>query len=61
MEIFIKRKEYSNFISHELYDMKLREIQMTDIYDTKYYLNTEYLCLFAHANCQIYYLFKEFR
>ncbi len=56
----MERREYSKFLSHVLYDMELRSNMMTDIYDTKYDLFTEYLCLFSHANCQIYYLFHDF-
>ena len=50
----MKRKEYRDFLQHVLYDMKLRRILMTDIYNTKYYLNTEYLCLFTKGNARLY-------
>ena len=56
----MERRDYRNFLSHVLYDMKLRSILMTDIYNTKYYLNTEYHCLFAKGNCVIYDLFHDF-
>lgn len=50
----MERKDYRYFLQHVLYDMKLRRIMMTDIYDTKYYLNTEYLSLFATGNSILY-------
>ena len=56
----MERRDYRKFLSHVLYDMKLRSILMTDIYNTKYYLNTEYHCLFAKGNCVIYDLFHDF-
>ena len=56
----MKRKEYRDFLQHVLYDMKLRRILMTDIYNTKYYLNTEYLVLFAKGNARLYYLHLPF-
>ena len=56
----MKRKEYRDFLEHVLYDMKLRRILMTDIYNTKYYLNTEYLGLFAKGNARLYYLHLPF-
>lgn len=56
----MKRKEYRDFLQHVLYDMKLRRILMTDIYNTKYYLNTEYLGLFAKGNARLYYLHLPF-
>ena len=54
------RKDYSDFLTHVLYDMKLRRIEMTDIYNTKDYIETEYHSLFAEGNCIIYYLFHDF-
>lgn len=54
------KKDYSSFISHMLYDMNLRRILMTDIYETKAYLNTEYLVLFSEGNSRIYHLFHDF-
>lgn len=56
----MERKDYSSFSTHVLYDMKLRSILMTDIYNTKDYLNTEYHCLFAKGNCVLYDLFHDF-
>ena len=56
----MKRREYRDFLQHVLYDMKLRRILMTDIYNTKYYLNTEYLGLFAKGNARLYYLHLPF-
>ena len=56
----MKRKEYRDFLQHVLYDLKLRRILMTDIYNTKYYLNTEYLGLFAKGNARLYYLHLPF-
>ena len=56
----MERKDYRCFLEHVLYDMKLRRIMMTDIYDTKYYLNTEYLLLFATGNARLYYLHFPF-
>lgn len=50
----MERKDYRDFLRHVLYDMNLRRIQMTDIYDTKYYLNTEYHCLFSKGNSRLY-------
>lgn len=40
--------------------MNLRRIMMTDIYDTKYYLHTEYHTLFAKGNANLYYLHFPF-
>lgn len=54
------RKDYRDFISHVLYDMNLRRIMMTDIYNTKYYLNTEYMNLFAKGNARLYFLHFPF-
>lgn len=56
----MERKDYSDFNGRILYDMNLRRIQMTDIYDTKYYLNTEYTCLFAKGNSRLYFLHFPF-
>lgn len=56
----MERKDYRFFLQHVLYDMNLRRIQMTDIYNTKYYLNTEYLALFAEGNSRLYYLHFPF-
>ena len=56
----MERKDYSGFSTHVLYDMNLRRIMMTDIYNTKDYLETEYHSLFAKGNCIIYYLFHDF-
>lgn len=56
----MKRNEYSDFSIHVLYDIKLRKIMMTDIYNTKNYLHTEYFSLFAEGNSKIYYLFHDF-
>lgn len=55
-----RKKDYRDFLRHVLYDMNLRKIMMTDIYDTKYYLETEYLTLFAEGNAQLYYLHFPF-
>lgn len=54
------RKDYSCFLQHVLYDMELRRIMMTDIYNTKYYLNTEYFTLFAKGNARLYSLHFPF-
>ena len=56
----MKRREYRDFLQHVLYDMKLRRILMTDIYNTKDYLNTEYLVLFGKGNARLYYLHLPF-
>ena len=56
----MERKDYSGFSTHVLYDMNLRRIMMTDIYDTKYYLHTEYHTLFAKGNANLYYLHFPF-
>lgn len=50
----MERKDYRDFNGRILYDMNLRRILMTDIYDTKYYLNTEYNILFAKGNSRLY-------
>ena len=56
----MERRDYSNFLSHILYDIKLRSILMIDIYDTRCDLNTEYHTLFAKGNSKLYYLFHDF-
>ena len=56
----MERKDYRWFLQHVLYDMNLRRIMMTDIYDTKYYLHTEYHTLFAKGNANLYYLHFPF-
>lgn len=57
----MKQKKYSDFIIHVLYDMDLRRIMMTDIYNTKNYLYTEYNILFSKGNSIIYNLFHDFK
>lgn len=56
----MERKDYRVFLQHVLYDMNLRRIMMTDIYDTKYYLDTEYHCLFSKGNSKLYFLHFPF-
>lgn len=56
----MERKDYRGFLQHILYDMNLRRIMMTDIYETKYYLETEYHGLFATGNANLYYLHLPF-
>ena len=56
----MERKDYRWFLQHVLYDMNLRRIMMTDIYDTKYYLHTEYHTLFAEVKARLYYLHFPF-
>ena len=56
----MKRRGYRDFSEHILYDMNARRIMMTDIYQTKDYLNTEYLILFSKGNSRIYDLFRDF-
>lgn len=58
--MLMKRNDYGKFNSHTLYDMDFRRIMMTDIYATKYYIHDVYFSLFTAANCQIYYLLKDF-
>lgn len=55
----MERKDYSKLSNHVLYDMSLRRITMTDIYNTKSYLDTEYHTLFAEGNARIYYLLHD--
>lgn len=54
------RRDYRSFLVHVLYDLKLRRIMMTDIYDTIYYLHTEYHTLFTKVNARLYYLHFPF-
>ena len=57
----MERADYRDFMQSILYDMDLRQIMMTDIYDTKCYLHTEYLTLSNGRFKLIYDLFDDFK
>ena len=52
----MEKMNYSNFISHALYNMSLRRIQMTDVFNTKCYLYSEYSSLYASSLSHMYFL-----
>lgn len=56
----MNRKDYRNYTSKILYFNELKRMENIDIYRTKNDLFTEYTCLFASVNCQIYPLLKSF-